>query len=606
MKRICVIWLSIMLTFGSAFILIDVGEDTEGKAIIYNGVTYIPHAPIRIDSNSEFDAAHGVVNWATGNGTIWNPWIIDDWDINGNGFGYCIYIGNTTDYFVVRNCYLHDANGNSGEYFWDTGLILYNTQNGTIANNTANSNNRHGIYLGPSSNITILNNTFSWNNWHGIYLGFQSYNNTVKDNIVSVNSRFGIFLLVSSNNTVANNTVFWNSWEGIYLFFSNNNTLLNNTAHTNFFVNGIFLVDSNNNIIANNNATNNSHGIYLSSSNNNTLQNNTANRNNINGIYLESSIRNTIQNNSASYNWYGFHLDSPSSNNTIQNNTVSNNDNGIYLESSSNNTIRNNTVSNNDNGIYLEPSSNNRIYHNNLITNTDQGWDLGNNFWDDSYPSGGNYWSDYTGIDLYHGPDQDQPGSDGIGDTKYANIQGGSNVDEYPLMAPFEYTEHDIPLQEGWNLISLPVRQLNWSIDSVLVSIAGKWDYIQTYNSTDSTWISNNINRPASLNDLEEMNHLRAYWINITEPGVTLTVKGDKFNSTLSIPLTAGWDFIGYPSLVEKSISDSLAGTGYDAVEGFNASAPYHISPLSDSYMMKPGEGYWVHVPADTVWVVDW
>ena len=48
------------------------------------------------------------------------------------------------------------------------------------------------------------------------------------------------------------------------------------------------------------------------------------------------------------------------------------------------------------------------------------------------------------------------------------------------------------------------------------------------------------------------------------------------------------------------------AGTGYDAVEGFNASHPYRISPLADTYLMQPGEGYWVHVPADTTWVVDW
>ena len=57
---------------------------------------------------------------------------------------------------------------------------------------------------------------------------------------------------------------------------------------------------------------------------------------------------------------------------------------------------------------------------------------------------------------------------------------------------------------------------------------------------------------------------------------------------------------------VQKSISDALAGTGHDGVEGFNATAPYLLIPLDDSYMMKPGEGYWVHVPADTVWVVNW
>jgi hypothetical protein len=96
------------------------------------------------------------------------------------------------------------------------------------------------------------------------------------------------------------------------------------------------------------------------------------------------------------------------------------------------------------------------------------------------------------------------------------------------------------------------------------------------------------------------------FWINITESNVNLTVYGNVSTST-SILLYAGWNLVGYPSLTEKTISESLVGTGYDkSVEGFNATAPYRITTLADSYMMTPGEGYWIHVPADTVWVVDW
>jgi nitrous oxidase accessory protein NosD len=39
--------------------------------------------------------------------------------------------------------------------------------------------------------------------------------------------------------------------------------------------------------------------------------------------------------------------------------------------------------------------------------------------WDDGYPFGGNYWSNYTGIDEYSGPSQNETSSDGIGDTPY-------------------------------------------------------------------------------------------------------------------------------------------------------------------------------------------
>jgi len=57
------------------------------------------------------------------------------------------------------------------------------------------------------------------------------------------------------------------------------------------------------------------------------------------------------------------------------------------------------------------------------------------NLWDNDYPSGGNYWSDYVGVDVKRGPNQDLPGSDGIGDTPY--IIDTDNRDHYPLMNPY-------------------------------------------------------------------------------------------------------------------------------------------------------------------------
>jgi parallel beta-helix repeat protein len=82
-------------------------------------------------------------------------------------------------------------------------------------------------------------------------------------------------------------------------------------------------------------------------------------------------------------------------------------------------------------GIGISDASNNYIYHNTFRTNRYQAYDDGMNVWDDGYPSGGNYWNDYTGSDA---------NGDGIGDTPYA-ILDGINTDRYPLMAP--YTNED-------------------------------------------------------------------------------------------------------------------------------------------------------------------
>ncbi|MFH1101153.1 MAG: C25 family cysteine peptidase [Methanobacteriota archaeon] len=123
---------------------------------------------------------------------------------------------------------------------------------------------------------------------------------------------------------------------------------------------------------------------------------------------------------------------------------------GIQIESSSNNnTIRENTISHTAYSMYIN-SVNNKIYHNIFLDN------IGNfsvvpqkqNTWDDSYPSGGNYWSKWDGgsygiHDDFHGENQDIPGGDGILDQGDGDgglnpfiLTGETNQDRYPYLHP--------------------------------------------------------------------------------------------------------------------------------------------------------------------------
>jgi len=166
--------------------------------------------------------------------------------------------------------------------------------------------------------------------------------------------------------------------------------------------------------------------------------------------------------------------------------------------------------------------------------------------------------------------------------------------------------EYNITLQEGWNLVSLPFEQHDESIDQALDSIAGQWDYIRTYNSLTGTWKSNSTYAPFQLNDFSTLNHKQGFWINITEPGGTiLTCSGYDPPST-TISLYAGWNLVGYPSLVNETVANALWGTGADKVMVCDTSEPYQIKEVGPTYVMKPGEGYWVHVPADSTWIVNW
>ena len=177
-----------------------------------------------------------------------------------------------------------------------------------------------------------------------------------------------------------------------------------------------------------------------------------------------------------------------SSNNTIVGNNITANDKGITLwGESSNNSVFGNNIESNFYGIMLVyGSSNNKIFHNNFINNTRQADSVGyNNPWDDGYPSGGNYWSNYAGVDVKSGLGQDLPGSDGIGDTPY--IVNADNVDHYPLMNPY-----GAPPPQTHNL-------------TITTTVGGTTDPAPgTYSYT--------VNSTVQVTAIPEANYLFDYW----------------------------------------------------------------------------------------------
>jgi parallel beta-helix repeat protein len=338
-------------------------------------------------------------------------------------------------WLALINCSNADVKGLT---FTDNGqgLLLAYTSNSRIIGNKV-TNNDYGIYLESSSNCSISGNNIT-NNYAGIWHRCSSNNNIYENNIKA--NDHGVNLWDSSNSSISGNNLMNNRWCGIEVEHSSNNTIYQNNITNNGY--GINLYVSLNNIINGNDMKTNYRGIVLAYSLNNSIVGNNLIGNSY-GFQLDSSNYNIISGNDVTANNLAGILLRGSAYNKISRNNITNNGEGIVLQksvydsdSSNYNIISENNVVSNLAGIGLSYSSNNVVYHNNFINNTSQVYSVGSvNVWDDGYPSGGNYWSNYTGVDFHSGSDQDETGSDSIGDT--AHEIDADNRDRYPLMAPF-------------------------------------------------------------------------------------------------------------------------------------------------------------------------
>ncbi|HDZ17102.1 hypothetical protein LCGC14_1213810 [marine sediment metagenome] len=354
----------------------------------------LPGAQIFIDNsnpNYNWSKTANENDWCNGNGSLNNPYVIENVTIDATSSptGCGIYINNSqTEYFTIRNVTVYNA----GSGYYNAGIKLENTNNGTLKNNICSNNSGTGIYLENSNHNILSGNNVNNNNGYGIYL--VGNNNTISGNTACNNTRDGImlqgklvrnpfwiptypeYLQVASYNNIISGNIVNNNENGIWVEDSHNNTISGNVANNNTW-DGIMLWGSllitfrtsYNNTIIGNTANYNSRGIVFVETIENTISENTVNNNEWYGILLAVGRNNNITGNTASYNTYGLYI-SQSRDNTIVGNAAYNNTNGIHLDESDYNIISGNIANNNTNGIHLDESDRNTITGNTLIGNT--------------------------------------------------------------------------------------------------------------------------------------------------------------------------------------------------------------------------------------------
>jgi parallel beta-helix repeat protein len=367
--------------------------------------------------------------------------------ITGNNFsndGGCICLSSSSNNSIIGN----RISANS----W-SGIDLQSSSDDNLIEDNEVKNSIEGIYLAYSGNNMIKTNNLI-DNVYGIHLDFSSNNNTItgnnlSDNELGIQLRSSLDVSLTNNNLLNDGISIWGDEVSHYTTHMIPGSNLVNGKPLYYYKNceginidsvsvGQLILANCENVIVKNLQINNTYaGIEVAMSANILISNNNLSNNYI-GIYLRLSSNNIITSNVISDNDQGLELWSSSNGNSITGNVVSNNGRAIWLFSSSNsNIITGNNVSENTHGISILSSSlNNKIYHNNFIDNllSQALDDADNNVWNALYPSGGNYWSDWTSPDLMNGPNQDVSGSDGIVDNPY--VIDADSQDEYPLVNP--------------------------------------------------------------------------------------------------------------------------------------------------------------------------
>ncbi|MCZ2809620.1 MAG: PQQ-binding-like beta-propeller repeat protein [Candidatus Bathyarchaeota archaeon] len=224
-----------------------------------------------------------------------------------------------------------------------------------------------------------------------------------------------------------------NTYYGIIAVGSHNNITENNLTHQNT----VFAIDCSGsfNTISLNNIINVNEGIELSGSFNTVAENSIIGTRSY-SIILENGDSNTIARNNIADSYEAFALKSGSYNIVFGNNVTASKRYAIWVHQLDHSIIYGNHIADNPVGISLTgthyDAENNTFYNNNFVNNDQHVAVLSGyvNYWDNGYPSGGNYWDDYNGDDI---------NQDGIGDFAYEIAV--YNRDFFPYMAPINFSD---------------------------------------------------------------------------------------------------------------------------------------------------------------------
>ncbi len=365
------------------------------------------HEPFSILGDSEFLTCTAV---SGGSGTESDPYVISALEIYGSATTG-VWIEDTTAHFVIRDVHINSTQDGSR---MSPAIQLENVSNATIQGSLINAT-FYGIVVIDSDNVTISGVEFESVTGWDIDVARTDDLAVVDSALHGQNGMMGSdmsrLVVMSCEMDSVDVAVTLSSVDNVTVQASS----LSDCGTS------VSITDGDGCAVTGNSMTSGTYGVLMT----------TVQRCNVSGNLVHEMAA------------QGILLDWHSQDSSIYSNTVSNCSwGGISVADAlgdctvSYNVLRNNSYSGGDaGGVLLLSSVGVSVHHNSFFDNAPQNaYDSSetDNRWNETYPSGGNYWDDYSGVDLYSGVDQDTGPSDGFGDTPYE--LDTDTFDHYPLV----------------------------------------------------------------------------------------------------------------------------------------------------------------------------
>jgi len=182
----------------------------------------------------------------TGNGTYSETYIIQNFVVDGEEGGPCIWIQGSTMFFKIENC----TTFNSGGAGWENaGITLTNVINGQLIDNNC-TQHVLGMQLENCNDTMIIGNNASVNSNCGIMIS-GGRNITLESNIFNFNGIYGLEIEGATNNTFLDNSLCNNGNSGLHVKKCVNMTISDNVANNHVEI-GFYGEESENIIISKN------------------------------------------------------------------------------------------------------------------------------------------------------------------------------------------------------------------------------------------------------------------------------------------------------------------------------------------------------------------